>query len=269
MKILYVDDEPLALRRFRLIASGLPEVDMVFTCQSAAEAMQCLRQNALDAVFLDIEMPGMNGLALAGELHRMDESIRLFFVTAYDQYALEAFQEDALGYILKPFTTQALQNALRRARRMRDIPRRTVYIQTIPVFDVYIDGELFPIASPKPKELLALLVDRNGSALSSRQAISILWEDRPDDSNVKALYRMTCKRLRDMLGSVGIDFILGGEGTLKFIRPQMFACDYFRFLQGDHEARAKYNGEYLAEYSWAEETNARLANLKHAPQENR
>jgi two-component SAPR family response regulator len=127
-----------------------------------------------------------------------------------------------------------------------------------------VDDALFPITSPKPKELLALLVDRAGGTVASGLAITLLWEDKPDDDNTKALYRMTLKRLREILAAGGIDFILSAEGPAKHVRPETFTCDYLRFLSGDREAVAKYNGEYMSEYSWAEETNARLTNLKES-----
>lgn len=263
MRILYVDDEPLAIKKFELIAGQLSSITEVRTFLKSGEALQYAKVNALDVAFLDIEMPGIRGLDLARALKKIDENLRIFFVTAYDQYALEAFDVDALGYFLKPFNKDMLKKALEKARRMRRVQKKTVYIQAIPTFDVYIDGELYPISSSKPKELLALLIDRNGGSISSKQAITLLWEDKPDDENAKALYRMTCKRLREILANAGIDFILGAEGSLKFIRPDTFACDYFRFLQGDQETTAKYNGEYMSEYSWAEETNARMTNLKY------
>ena len=268
MRVIYVDDEPLAVQKFEIIAKSILDITSLTTFDSALEALAFAKANQLDVAFLDIEMPGLRGIDLARELQLLDESIRIIFVTAYDQYALDAFGVDALGYLLKPYNTGMVLKELEKAKRMRAVPRHTVYIQTIPTFDVYIDGALFPITSPKPKELLALLVDRNGASISSGQALSLLWEDKPDDDKTKALYRMTVKRLREILNAAGIDYILSAESSAKFIKPDTFACDYFRFLAGDQETTAKYNGEYMSEYSWAEETNARLTNIKYSREEN-
>lgn len=262
MKVLYVDDELLAVRKFEAIAATLPDVSELHCFTSPVEALAYVGIAPIDAAFLDIEMPGMRGIDLAAEMLKIDPGMRIFFVTAYDRYALDAFGVNALGYLLKPYNQEMLARELEKAKRMQDIPRRAVYIQTIPSFDVYVDGALFPITSPKPKELLALLVDRAGGSVSSGMAIALLWEDKPDDEKTKALYRMTLKRLRELLAAGGIDFILSAEGSAKHIRPDTFTSDYLRFLDGDAEAIAKYNGEYMTEYSWAEETNARLNNLK-------
>ncbi len=270
MHVLYVDDEPLAVRKFEAIAAGLKEQVTDLHCFTRAdEALAYAKTAPVDAAFLDIEMPGMRGIDLAAALTAIDPSVRIFFVTAYDRYALDAFGVNALGYLLKPYTMQMVAQELDKARRMRGKPQKNVYIQTIPTFDVYVDGDLFPLTSPKPKELLALLVDRNGGSVSSGQAIALLWEDKPDDEKTKALYRMTLKRLREILTAGGIEFILGAEGSAKFVNPDTFTCDYYRILQGDAEAQARYNGEYLTEYSWAEETNARLTSLKEWREEQR
>ena len=110
-----------------------------------------------------------------------------------------------------------------------------------------------------------MLVDRNGGSVSSGLAISLLWEDKPDDDKTRALYRMTLKRLREILSGAGIGFLLSPEGSsAKFIHTDAFHSDYERFLLGDSEAMARYNGEYMAEYSWAEDTNARLYQLKES-----
>jgi len=227
MRIIYVDDELLAIRKFEAVAANLPEISELNCFSNPEEAIAYGNSHCVDAAFLDIEMPGMLGIDLATELTRRNPDIRIFFVTAYDQYALNAFGVNALGYLLKPYNLEMLARELDKARRMHNKPRMAVYIQTIPSFDVYIDGELYPITSPKPKELLALLVDRNGGSVSSGLAISLLWEDKPDDEKTKALYRMTLKRLREILAMGGIDFILSAEGSAKYIKPDMFTCDYY------------------------------------------
>ena len=270
MRVIYVDDELLAIRKFEAVAANLPEKITDLRCFSKPEeALAYAKTVTVDTAFLDIEMPGMRGIDLAAALTAIDPNIRIFFVTAYDQFALDAFGVNALGYLLKPYTLQMLAHEMEKAARMHSQPSKAVYIRTMPSFDVYVDGALFPITSPKPKELLALLVDRNGGTVSSGLAISLLWEDKPDDEKTKALYRMTLKRLREILAAGSIDFILSSDGSAKFINPEAFRCDYYLFLQGDAEITAQYNGEYMSEYSWAEETNARLTNLKESREDSR
>ncbi len=264
MFILYVDDEALAINRFELCIAQADPTITYKTFSQPEEALAFAEHTPFDAAFLDVEMPGLTGVELARRLVALQPGIRLFFVTAYEQYALEAFGVDAMGYLLKPYSVEKLRQALEKASRMRDLPTKKVYIQTIPDFDVFVDGKLLPFTAQKPKELLAFLVDRNGSAATAPQIIASLWEDKPDDESTKSLYRMTFKRLKELLNNAGIGFILPSEGSQKYINPESFQCDYFECLKGNEDALAKYAGDYMTSYSWAEQTNARLFSIKNA-----
>ena len=149
----------LAVRKFEAIASTLPDV----VCAALLHRRRRRRwhfarlSTRWTRRFWTSKCPEMRGIDLGdGAAQVWTPSIRIFFVTAYDRYALDAFGVNALGYLLKPYNQEMLARELDKAKRMQDIPRRAVYIQTIPSFDVYVDGALFPITSPKPKELLAL-----------------------------------------------------------------------------------------------------------------
>ncbi len=264
MFILYVDDEALAINRFEICIKQTDIVTTYKTFSLPEEALAFAEHTPIDVAFLDVEMPVLTGVELARRLIAIQPGIRIFFVTAYEQYALEAFGVDAMGYLLKPYSVDKLRHALEKASRMRDLPTKKVFIQTIPDFDVFVDGKLLPFTAQKPKELLAFLVDRNGAAATSSQIIANLWEDKPEDESTKSLYRMTYKRLKELLNNAGIGFILPSEGSQKFINPESFQCDYFDCLKGKEEALAKYAGDYMTSYSWAEQTNARLFSIKDA-----
>lgn len=261
MKLLYVDDEKPAVARFKATAAKLTGVDSITAFTTSAGALEYAEANPVDVAFLDIEMPEINGIDLGKRLNAINPDIRLVYVTAYDNYALEAFGADAIAYLLKPYTAEQLQKAVDKAQRIMPVPHKKVYIKTIPNFDVYVDGVLFPINGAKPKELLAVLVDRNGGAVTSGQIISLLWEDRDSDKKTQALYRMTVKRLKEILEDGGIDFIIGSDGHQRFVKPDVLECDYFKLIAGDKDMIDNYDGIYMSEYSWAEDTNARLSRM--------
>ena len=102
MRVIYVDDEELLLENFCLTAKELPRIDTLHTFQSGEAALSWAREQPVDVAFLDIEMPVMNGIELARRLKEVDENIRIIFVTAFEQYALQACGVDAVGYLLKP-----------------------------------------------------------------------------------------------------------------------------------------------------------------------
>jgi two-component system LytT family response regulator len=114
LKILVVDDEPLARERTRRMLDDLAGVTMVGEAASAAEARRLIDETGPDLLLLDIQMPGEDGFAL---LESLDERPAVVFVTAFDHYAVRAFEENAVDYLLKPFRRERLEQALDRARR--------------------------------------------------------------------------------------------------------------------------------------------------------
>jgi two-component system LytT family response regulator len=114
-----VDDEPLALRRLRRLLEGTGRVEVVGESTDPREALDTLRAGGLDAAFLDIQMPGMSGLELAAQLPVPPWVV---FVTAYDRYALRAFEVNAIDYLLKPVQPGVLARALDKLERALALP---------------------------------------------------------------------------------------------------------------------------------------------------
>lgn len=267
MNLIYVDDEMPALLRFNATIALMEDVKAFNSFFSPAQALAYAKTHPIDVAFLDVEMPQMSGIELAAQLKLLNENIKIVFVTAYPNYALEAFSVDAIGYLLKPYSRDMVRRMLDKAKLILPKPSRKVFIRTMPSFEVYVDGALLPINSAKPKELLAVLVDRNGGAVTAGLAISCLWEDKEADQSTRSLYRMTLKRLRQILDDARIGFILGSDGQQRYIKPDMFDCDLYRLYAGDKAALRAYTGVYMSQYSWAEETNARLMKLTHYMEE--
>lgn len=114
MKAILIDDEKNNLVNLeQLLKTYCPDVEIVATALNAAEGKTVLLQHHPDLVFLDIQMPGKNGFELLRELHRYD--FEVIFVTAYDQYAIQAVRFAAVDYLLKPVNTEELQAAVGRA----------------------------------------------------------------------------------------------------------------------------------------------------------
>jgi len=261
MNLIYVDDEQAAIQKFKSIVTKLTDINQVDFFTNSLLALEFVNTHMVDIAFLDIEMPGLDGFALTRELHKVDPNIKIVFVTAYSNYALDAFGIDALGYLLKSYSTAQFQRQIEKARLIRPIPRKKVYMQTIPSFEILVDDEILPIKSAKAKELLALLVDRNGAGISAGEAIACLWEDRANDDATGSLYRMTYKRLRGILCDAGIEFLLAAGRTLRAVNPDMYDSDYKRLLAGDTQILKTFDGSYMNQYSWAEETAGRLCRL--------
>jgi two-component system LytT family response regulator len=115
LRVLVVDDEPLGRRRVLELLENEPDVEVVDTAADGAAAIEAIRTLRPDLVFLDVQMPRMSGLDVVRELGPAEMPATVF-VTAYDQYAIQAFDSAAADYLVKPFKNERFREALRRAR---------------------------------------------------------------------------------------------------------------------------------------------------------
>src|SRR5438067_8052747 len=113
-----VDDEKLACDELAFLLKDFPEVEVIATGSNVLEAVDLIRRLEPELVFLDVNMPGLDGLGVVRRLREIDAELPYFiFVTAYDQYAVEAFRLEAMDYLLKPVERGRLAETIERARR--------------------------------------------------------------------------------------------------------------------------------------------------------
>jgi DNA-binding LytR/AlgR family response regulator len=115
LRTLLVDDEPLAVERLVMLCAALPLIDIVGTAGDGLEALRIAAETEPDLVFLDIEMPRMDGIAAARALHAIRPAPAVVLITAYDNFAVEAFDLDVADYLLKPVSPDRLERAVARA----------------------------------------------------------------------------------------------------------------------------------------------------------
>lgn len=118
MKILIVDDEPLARSRLKILISDLSVGEVVAEAGNGQQAITLCEQHNPDIILLDIRMPGMEGIEAAHHLNKCEHPPAIIFTTAYDEYALQAFDVNAIDYLLKPIRKERLQEALNKAKRL-------------------------------------------------------------------------------------------------------------------------------------------------------
>jgi len=248
MLIYAADDERLALNMLRdAIAEAQPEAE-IRPFRQAAQLLQAAAETPPDVAFLDVEMPGMTGLTLARRLYEIKEEINIIFVTGYRQYAADAFDVFASGYITKPCTAENIRQAL---EHLRFPLQRSggLRIRTFGNFDVFYHGEPVSFRSAKSKELLAYLVDRQGALVTRQEAAAVLFEDDFSRS-VQSRLSQFAQRLAEDLTAAGLPELFSGEGGYS-VNLADVACDLTEYLAGKSEIR--YTGEYMQQYSWAED----------------
>jgi len=142
-----VDDEKLALEELRFLLRDYPEVDVVGSAENGLQAVDLIEKLEPDLVFLDVQMPGLDGMGVIRTLREKSEDLPHFvLVTAFDHYALEAFRVEALDYLLKPVEKSRLDETIQRAQR---------------VFGEHRAGEPVQL-TPKSKERTKILVKSSG-----------------------------------------------------------------------------------------------------------
>ena len=137
-----------------------------------------------------------------------------------------------------------------------------VFAQTFGHFEVFLNDEAVYFNYPKAKELLALIVDRKGGYLSAIDAIGCLWEELPLTKSLYAKYRKTAMQLKAILERNGIEYIIEVRNGKRRANIDRFDCDYYQFMTGNKDAVKGYAGQYMIDYSWAEETIAVLETMR-------
>lgn len=127
MKILIVDDEPLARQRLKQMIAESELGECVADGANGEQAIQLTQEHRPDVVLLDIRMPGMNGIEAAQHMMKLDEPPAIIFTTAYDEYALSAFDAHAVGYLLKPIRKEKLVEAINSAKRLTKAQINTIH----------------------------------------------------------------------------------------------------------------------------------------------
>lgn len=257
MRFMAVDDEILILEEIKKILIELYPDAEVNSYTSPEEALNLFEQNPADVAFLDIKMRKMSGLELAVRLKNIKPDIHIIFVTGYQEYAVNAFQLHATGYLLKPVDAEDVQREL---SFIYDeiLPKKRIEIQTFGGFELNVEGQTVKFGRAKSKELLAYLVDRRGATVTMAEACAALFEENSGTAASKGYFRQLVYDLKNTLKKAGAEEILIKSFNSYAVLPEKFDCDYYRFLQGDPIAINSYQNDYMPSYSWGELHNAEL-----------
>lgn len=244
MKIIIVDDEMSALHVFLSDVIGT-NIDYKFFKDSEDEIVDYVLKNKINAAFLDVCMPNIDGISLAKKLVSICKEIKIVFITGLNVSEKDLdddLRKFTIGFLYKPYRGDELSYFL----SLIESGERILTVKMFGTFDCFIDERIIKFSSSKSKELFALLLTYNGKTLTMTDAISQLWSDLDTDKS-KALYRDAVWRLRKTLNDINFRCI-------EFQRAQLFldktniVCDYWNYLNGD---KTGYNGEFLKSYDWS------------------
>jgi two-component system, LytTR family, response regulator len=148
LRVIVADDEPLARERIRALLAEEPEFEIVMECANGVQTVKAAQEHRPDLLFLDVQMPRFNGFEVI-EVLAPDHVPAVIFTTAHDEYAIRAFEVNALDYLLKPFTEARFKAALQRARRQLEQAHQSRPDPRLASLVNYVHG-----AGPESKRIL-------------------------------------------------------------------------------------------------------------------
>ena len=249
MIAIAVDDEALMLGALVAALEASPDITSVAKFSDCEAALAYAGSNHADVAFLDINMRGMGGLALAEKIVDIYPECKIVFCTGYEEYAIPAFKLHASGYLLKPVSAEDVQNEINNIKGVRQ-KEKPLCIKCFGNFEVYAKGEKLTFKRSKTKELLAFLVDRNGAGVTIAEIGVALWENDEAKKNQNYIHQLF-HDLRQTLEAVGIEDVFERNNYLYSINPEKIECDYFNHLK---VGKPEFFGEYMSQYTWAEAT---------------
>ncbi|MFU1797535.1 response regulator [Paenibacillus azoreducens] len=293
---MIVDDENLALWKMeKLLQSqeGLDvNIDLIGAFQNPYAALEAARQEVPDVAFLDIEMPEINGFELAEQLWELHPQMQIVFVTAYQDFAIKAFEVNALDYLLKPVHPARLTVTLNRVvQYLRANPagindesrtRKTLCcLQSLHYRDHEDEPQSFSWKTLKAPELFAYLIYYRGKTVSKQTLMDLLWPEH-DIKKASTQLHTAIYQIRKMMKTCGLDVQISyHDESYRLVLGDM-ALDVEEWESCLREAPAvtpdtlsrhlaimnMYTGDFLEEhrYAWAEpeQERIRLLWLEHA-----
>lgn len=261
MNTITVDDNPKLIASVLALLRKIDPSGRHLSAESGSKALEVIRRSGADVVFLDIEMPDMNGLETAKHIRILSPKTNIVFVTGYSEYALEAFALYASAYLLKPVTEHQLREALDNLRYPGAAPtNEKIKVRCFGQFEAWYLGEPIKFTRTLTKTLFAYLIDRYGAMCNADQMICAVWPEGVVNHTYSSYLRVLISDLQTTLTLLGAGETLFRSRGMVGINPEMLDCDYYNYLSGDPDAVRRFNGEYMTQYEFAEETRYHLQN---------
>lgn len=294
VRAILIDDEEIALDVMEILLQEIGGVTVLGKFSLVSDAIAQADGMLPDLIFLDIEMPETNGLAAAAKLLGRFPDADIVYVTAHSQYAVDAFDTKAIGYLLKPVAKNRLVATMKRHAELREKAarrawagslksgrddaespepsRRTLSLKLLESMELYdADGRLITWRTKKTKEMFCYLWHHGGTPVYRYRILEHLWPEL-DAERAQALFHTTMYYLRHTLKSAGYPEMIGSGDERYWMRTDEVTCDVTRLealigtgsLERDaEELLSLYRGDYCEteSYGWA---NSRRYELRAA-----
>lgn len=283
MRVILIDDEQLALKYLEYQLTLIGDIDIVGTYTDPLQGRRAVLSNEVDIVFLDIHIPELNGIELAEILLEHKPHLKIVFVTTYDEYAIQAFELNALDYVLKPIRKDRLKLTVQRMKKQKPEINDSAVVQNdmwrINMFGEFtiLDGKreslLLHWRTSKAQEIFFYLLHHRGKVVSKSSLIELFWSDFDLQKAYSQLYTAVY-HIRRAIGQLEGRIVLRNMAdgyTLKLENLDLDIDGFERLLHSDmiltddtileyERALQLFAGEYLDgfEFDWLELKRQRL-----------
>jgi len=253
MNIIAVDDEYLQLIDLEFaIKEAVPEAS-VLSFENPLIAADFGSENHIDVAFLDINMPGLNGIDLAKKLKESNPKVNIVFATGYDDYAKESYSVKASDYLTKPIKAEAVKTSLKHLRTPLDArPNAKLRVQCFGNFDVFADNKILYFPRQKSKEVLAYLIHKRGTSCNIKELCAVIYDNTENVSSVEKQIQPVISGMMKTLKESNVDDIIIKNFNSISVDVNKVDCDFYRYLEKDPGLTGIYTGEYMTNYAWAE-----------------
>lgn len=282
IKTILIDDERPALRTLEHLLKQYNYIDIIGTFTDMNKAFDVIKKDNINVVFLDIEMPSIKGIEAAEKIHKINNKIGIVFVTAYDNYAVDAFEIDAVDYIMKPVLKRRLDKTIERILKKYSINVESETINSdnkikcFGYFELINKSSIVKWRTAKSKELFAYLVHNNGKFVHKSKIIDTLWSEKEENYALKLLHT-SIYYIRKSLKSIGIDKVIVFFNDMYKLNIENFYYDVAEFkkiISANSVIESKnieilktavelYRGDYLEEndFIWTKGEQETIRNI--------
>ncbi|MCM0624541.1 response regulator [Lysinibacillus sp. OL1_EC] len=275
IRVIIVDDEPLALVSMKKHLNEFDNIEVIRTFTTAKDVLKEGPTLDFQVAFLDVEMPGMSGLEVAQLLKTWDKNICIIFVTAYRDYAVQAFDVQSLDYLLKPVSKSRLEITINRIQKLfqknlssektRTHQKPMLQIRCFGEFVVSFDDKVIHWRTIKSKELFAFLFLQLHMPVPRDNILDSLWSDT-DVKKARVQLHTTVSYLRTTLSFYGYTDVIEYANGCYILKLNDFQCDAFDLedilntkaetgrlnIEKAEELIQNYHDEFMAtmDYAW-------------------
>ena len=270
MKAVLIDDEYYALQGLKMRLDEIGEIEIVGTFTNGKQALENIEVLRPDVIFLDIEMSNISGIELFPMILEVLSDVKIVFMTAYARYAVEAFELNAIDYIVKPIEKWRLLKTLERIRPLTPSAaagnNNKMVINCFRKLSIVIDGKETNVGlRKKSEELLAYLICAEGRFVAKEKIMEALWPEVGKDNAANNLY-VAFYNLKQQNSGVFMDLLESVRGKMRW-RPESIECDLYEFkrlarlcnnidgytIEKARKAAELYQGKLFEEnyYAWA------------------